>query len=57
MVDCFSFELVVAYSVFTPYYEEDVMYSKQQLISVNEDGISIMFYLQKIFPGTVVRLA
>ncbi|CAM6094411.1 unnamed protein product [Calypogeia fissa] len=41
---------MLSFSVFTPYYEEDVMYSKQQLVKENEDGISILFYLQKIFP-------
>ncbi|CAM6088507.1 unnamed protein product [Calypogeia fissa] len=41
---------MLSFSVFAPYYEEDVMYSKQQLVKENEDGISILFYLQKIFP-------
>lgn len=39
-----------AFSVFTPYYSEDVIYSKEQLRKQNEDGISTLFYLQKIFP-------
>jgi callose synthase len=38
-------------SVFTPYYEEDVMYSLVQLNKKNIDGITTLFYLQKIFPG------
>lgn len=38
-------------SVFTPYYEEDVMYDIEKLYKENEDGISILFYLQKIYPG------
>jgi callose synthase len=37
-------------SVFTPYYSETVLYSSSELRSENEDGISILFYLQKIFP-------
>ncbi|EFJ07568.1 glucan synthase like 7 [Selaginella moellendorffii] len=41
---------MLSFSVFTPYYSEDVMYSKDQLRKDNEDGISILFYLQKIFP-------
>lgn len=39
-------------SVFTPYYSETVIYSVSELQKKNEDGISILFYLQKIYPGT-----
>lgn len=39
-------------SVLTPYYKEDVLYSEDELNKENEDGISILFYLQKIYPGT-----
>lgn len=38
-------------SVLTPYYKEDVLYSDEELNKENEDGISIVFYLQKIYPG------
>lgn len=38
-------------SVFTPYYSEIVLYSMAELTRKNEDGISILFYLQKIYPG------
>lgn len=38
-------------SVFTPYYSETVLYSSSDLRVENEDGISTIFYLQKIFPG------
>ncbi len=41
-------------SVLTPYYEEDVMYSLDDLSKENEDGISILFYLQKIYPGSLL---
>ncbi|KAL4186370.1 hypothetical protein AMTRI_Chr09g13760 [Amborella trichopoda] len=41
---------MVSFSVFTPYYSEVVLYSKDELQKKNEDGISILFYLQKIFP-------
>ena len=41
---------VMPFSVFTPYYSETVMYSMSKLRKENEDGISIFFYLQKIFP-------
>ncbi|KAJ4775037.1 GLUCAN SYNTHASE-LIKE 8 family protein [Rhynchospora pubera] len=37
-------------SVFTPYYEETVLFSASEIQDKNEDGISILFYLQKIFP-------
>jgi len=39
-------------SVFTPYYSEIVLYSMAELLKKNEDGISILFYLQKIYPGS-----
>ncbi|XP_048605441.1 callose synthase 9 [Brassica napus] len=38
------------FSVFTPYYSEVVLYSMAELTKRNEDGISILFYLQKIYP-------
>lgn len=44
IVVCFS-------SVMTPYYSEETVYSKSDLELENEDGVSIIFYLQKIFPG------
>ena len=42
---------MVIYSVFTPYYSEDVIYSPQQLAKENDDGISTMYYLRTIVPG------
>jgi callose synthase len=42
---------MLAFSVLTPYYSEEVIFSKQQLKEENEDGVNIVFYLQKIFPG------
>ncbi|KAK6920584.1 Glycosyl transferase, family 48 [Dillenia turbinata] len=41
---------MMPFSVFTPYYSETVLYSSSELRVENEDGISILFYLQKIFP-------
>ncbi|XP_073112798.1 callose synthase 9 isoform X2 [Elaeis guineensis] len=41
---------MLSFSVFTPYYSEIVLYSLPELQKRNEDGISILFYLQKIFP-------
>lgn len=43
-------------SVFTPYYSEIVLYSMDELQKKNEDGISTLFYLQKIYPGTPCAL-
>ncbi|KAG2599711.1 callose synthase 12-like [Panicum virgatum] len=43
-------EKMMAFSVLTPYYNEEVLYSKDQLYKENEDGISILYYLQKIYP-------
>ncbi|KAL7254151.1 hypothetical protein ACSBR1_008532 [Camellia fascicularis] len=34
----------------TPYYNEDVLYSKEELKKENDDGITTLFYLQKIYP-------
>ncbi|KAJ4981755.1 hypothetical protein NE237_032592 [Protea cynaroides] len=42
-------EKMMAFSVLTPYYSEDVVYSREQLRWENEDGVSILFYLQKIY--------
>lgn len=42
-------EKMMAFSVLTPFYEEDVIYKKETLRSENVDGISILFYLQKIY--------
>lgn len=41
---------MLSFSVFTPYYSEVVLYSMNELQKKNEDGISILFYLQKIYP-------
>ncbi|RCV43392.1 hypothetical protein SETIT_9G290700v2 [Setaria italica] len=41
---------MIPFSVFTPYYSETVLYSMSELCVDNEDGISILFYLQKIYP-------
>lgn len=45
---------VLCNSVFTPYYSETVLYSSSEIRMENEDGISILFYLQKIFPGIML---
>nr|KAJ0213847.1 hypothetical protein LSAT_V11C400188290 [Lactuca sativa] len=41
---------MMPFCVFTPYYSETVLYSSHDLWAENEDGISTIFYLQKIFP-------
>ncbi|KAF9621111.1 hypothetical protein IFM89_016605 [Coptis chinensis] len=41
---------MLSFSVLTPYYEEDVNFSINGLEKQNEDGVSILFYLQKIYP-------
>ncbi|XP_004985950.1 callose synthase 9 [Setaria italica] len=40
----------LSFSVFTPYYSEIVLYSMAELQKKNEDGITTLFYLQKIYP-------
>ncbi|PKA57498.1 Callose synthase 12 [Apostasia shenzhenica] len=42
-------EKMLSFSVLTPYYNEEVMFSKEQLLIENEDGVSTLFYLQKIY--------
>ncbi|XP_024527354.1 callose synthase 5 isoform X1 [Selaginella moellendorffii] len=41
---------MLSFSVLTPYYAEEIVFTKEQLHEENEDGVSILFYLQKIFP-------
>ncbi|KAJ4978471.1 hypothetical protein NE237_009251 [Protea cynaroides] len=41
---------MLSFSVLTPYYTEEVLFSMHDLEAQNEDGVSILFYLQKIFP-------
>nr|QKN22528.1 callose synthase 1 [Urtica dioica subsp. dioica] len=41
---------MLSFSVLTPYYKEEVTFSVDLLEKPNEDGVSILFYLQKIFP-------
>ncbi|KAL0799437.1 hypothetical protein Bca101_054612 [Brassica carinata] len=45
-----SVDKMLSFSVFTPYYSEAVLYSMAELTKRNEDGISLLFYLQKIYP-------
>ncbi|XP_059670886.1 callose synthase 11-like [Cornus florida] len=42
-------ENMMAFTVLTPYYDEEVVFGKESLRSPNEDGISTLFYLQKIY--------
>ncbi|TKY48864.1 Callose synthase 12 [Spatholobus suberectus] len=42
-------EKMMAFSVLTPYYSEEVVYSKEQLRVGNEDGVSTLYYLQTIY--------
>nr|XP_017246674.1 PREDICTED: callose synthase 2-like isoform X1 [Daucus carota subsp. sativus] len=41
---------MLSFSVLTPYLEEEVLFSIDGLEMQNEDGVSILFYLQKIYP-------
>ncbi|XP_039166632.1 callose synthase 11-like [Eucalyptus grandis] len=42
-------EKMMAFTVLTPYYDEDVLYAEGSLRKENEDGISTLFYLQKVY--------
>ncbi|XP_073029043.1 callose synthase 1-like [Primulina eburnea] len=41
---------MLSFSILTPYLDEEVLFSINSLEKPNEDGVSILFYLQKIFP-------
>ncbi|KAI5672445.1 hypothetical protein M9H77_12809 [Catharanthus roseus] len=41
---------MLSFTVMTPYYSEETVYSKTDLEMENEDGVSIIYYLQKIYP-------
>ncbi|KAG9129306.1 hypothetical protein Leryth_015685 [Lithospermum erythrorhizon] len=41
---------MLSFSVMTPYYSEETVFSKSDLELENEDGVSIVYYLQKIYP-------
>ncbi|GAA0165996.1 hypothetical protein LIER_21259 [Lithospermum erythrorhizon] len=41
---------MLSFSVLTPYYSEETVFSKSDLELENEDGVSIVYYLQKIYP-------
>ncbi|XP_062200996.1 putative callose synthase 6 [Phragmites australis] len=41
---------MMSFSVLTPYFKEEVLFSPEDLHKKNEDGISILFYLRKIYP-------
>ncbi|KAG2717623.1 hypothetical protein I3760_03G184300 [Carya illinoinensis] len=47
---------MMPFSVLTPYYKEEVLYSEEALKEENEDGISVLFYLQKIYPDEWINL-
>ena len=48
-----SMSLYAPGSVMTPYCSEETVYSKSDLDLENQDGVSIIFYLQKIYPGSI----
>jgi callose synthase len=47
---------MMSFSVLTPYFKEEVLFSPEDLDRPNEDGISILFYLRKIYPGILQML-
>ncbi|KAG8659847.1 hypothetical protein MANES_02G084900v8 [Manihot esculenta] len=40
---------MLSFSVLTPFYKEDVLYSEEDLNKENEDGITMLFYLKTIY--------
>eukprot|EP00898_Chlorokybus_atmophyticus_P000956 jgi/Chlat1/1861/Chrsp141S02179 len=41
---------MLSFCVLTPYYSEDVVYSIDQILKENMDGVSILYYLRTIYP-------
>lgn len=41
---------MLSFSVLTPYDGEEVVYTQKGLLLDNDDGVSILYYLQKIYP-------
>ncbi|XP_029129775.1 callose synthase 7 isoform X3 [Cajanus cajan] len=41
---------MLSFSVLTPYFKEDIVYSDEEINKENEDGLSILSYLTKIYP-------
>ncbi|KAL2322507.1 hypothetical protein Fmac_026886 [Flemingia macrophylla] len=41
---------MISFSVLTPHFREDILYSYDELYKENEDGTSILFYLVKMYP-------
>lgn len=41
---------MLSFSVLTPYYSEETVYARDDISLQNEDGVSVLFYLQRIFP-------
>ena len=39
------------YSILTPYFGEDIIFTQKVLGLENDDGISVLYYLKKIYPG------
>ncbi|XP_072086767.1 callose synthase 7 isoform X6 [Arachis hypogaea] len=48
---------ILSFNILTPYYKEDVRYSIEELNKENEDGISILFYLRKIYLEWIIPRA
>jgi len=40
-----------SWTIMTPYYSEDLLYSEKELRQTNEDGVSVLFFLQKASPA------
>lgn len=43
--------IIYIFSVLTPFYKEDVLYSEEDHNKENEDGITMLFYLKTIYRG------
>ncbi|KAM3317938.1 hypothetical protein ACQJBY_035582 [Aegilops geniculata] len=41
---------MMSFSVLTPYFKEDVLFKPEDLHRENDNGISILFYLRKVYP-------
>ena len=43
-------EKMMSFNILTPYYDEYVMYNREQIHTKNEYGVLIIFYLHNIYP-------
>ena len=46
-----SVERMHSWTIMTPFYSEDLLYSAKELAAKNEDGVSVLYYLKTVDGG------